>query len=58
MPDSTPIDLVFVNFIEDQLLEILNEVQTEKTYTDADVLTYSPVLADAVLGLFAQQVWN
>ncbi|KIM77791.1 hypothetical protein PILCRDRAFT_825024 [Piloderma croceum F 1598] len=33
VPDDTPIDLVFVDFIEDQLLGILNNVQTSKNYT-------------------------
>ncbi|KAF7968586.1 hypothetical protein HWV62_30081 [Athelia sp. TMB] len=56
--DSTPIDLVFVDFIETQLLQILNKVQTTKSYTSADVSTYSTVLADAALGLFAQEKWN
>jgi hypothetical protein len=31
--DDTPTDLVFVDFIEAQLLEILNSVQTSKNYT-------------------------
>ncbi|OBZ69887.1 Uncharacterized protein PB2B2.06c [Grifola frondosa] len=48
--NDTPIDLVFVDFIEDQLLGILNSVQTAKTYTTADVSSYTDVLADAVLG--------
>ncbi len=56
--DDTPIDLVFINFIEDQLLETLNSVQSEKTYTDADVSSYSPITANQVLGLFAQKDWN
>ena len=58
MTDSTPIDLVFVDFIEDQLLGILNTVQTAKKYTEADVQSYTPVLATEVLGLYAQQAWN
>lgn len=56
--DDTPIDLVFINFIEDQLLETLNSVQSVKTYTDADVSSYSPITANQVLGLFAQKDWN
>ncbi|KAJ3537869.1 hypothetical protein NM688_g6603 [Phlebia brevispora] len=56
--DDTPIDLVFINFIEDQLLETLNSVQSDKVYTDADVLSYTPISANEVLGLFAQQDWN
>ncbi|KAJ3484948.1 hypothetical protein NLI96_g5291 [Meripilus lineatus] len=56
--DDTPIDLVFVDFIEKQLLQILNTVQTTKNYTITDVQTYSPVLSNAVLGVYAQQAWN
>lgn len=58
MTDATPIDLVFVDFIETQLLQILNTVQTAKNYTSADVGTYSPILANAALGLYAQAQWN
>ena len=58
MADDEPIDLVFVDFIEDQLISVLNAVQTDKTYTEADVEVYSPTLANAVLGLYAQQAWN
>ncbi|EMD32950.1 hypothetical protein CERSUDRAFT_118376 [Gelatoporia subvermispora B] len=56
--DDTPVDLVFINFIQDQLLEVLNSVQSTKNYTDADVLSYTPTLANAVLGLYAQKFWN
>ncbi|THH29550.1 hypothetical protein EUX98_g4639 [Antrodiella citrinella] len=56
--DDTPIDLVFVDFIEDQLLGILNAVQTNQTFTEADVQSYTDVLASAVLGLFAEKAWN
>jgi len=56
--DSTPIDLVFVDFIETQLLQILNGVQTQKVYTTADVQPYSPILANEALGLYAQAAWN
>lgn len=56
--DEDSIDLVFVDFIESQLLEILNSVQTDTTYTTSDVQSYSPVLSNAALGLYAQQAWN
>ena len=56
--DDTPIDLVFVDFIQNQLLQILNSVQTAKTYTTTDVQKYTPVLSSEVLGLYAQQAWN
>ncbi|KDR75573.1 hypothetical protein GALMADRAFT_248054 [Galerina marginata CBS 339.88] len=56
--DTTPIDLVFVDFIETQLLQILNGIQSAKVYTTADVHSYSPILANAALGLYAQTAWN
>lgn len=56
--DNTPIDLVFVDFIETQLLSILNAVQSAKNYTTVDVQSYSPILANAVLGFYAQAAWN
>ncbi|KDQ56355.1 hypothetical protein JAAARDRAFT_132659 [Jaapia argillacea MUCL 33604] len=55
---SDPVDLVFVDFIESQLLGILNSVQTVKNYTSADVSSYTDILADQVLGLYAQMAWN
>lgn len=58
MSDDTPIDLVFVDFIQTQLIQTLNGLQTATTYTKADVKTYTPVLSNAVLGLYAQKFWN
>ncbi|KAF8963639.1 Metallo-dependent phosphatase-like protein [Flammula alnicola] len=55
---DTPIDLVFVDFISSQLLQILNSVQSTKVFTNADVQSYSPILANEALGLFAQSAWN
>ncbi|KAH0828973.1 Metallo-dependent phosphatase-like protein [Lanmaoa asiatica] len=55
---DTPIDLVFVNFIESEVLSILNGVQSATNYTSADVSLYTPTLANAVLGLYAQAMWN
>ena len=55
---STPIDLVFVSFIESDVLSILNSVQSKTKYTSADVSLYTPTLADEVLGLYAQAMWN
>ena len=56
--DDAPIDLVFINFIETQLLQTLNALQSAKTYTTADVQTYSPVLGIEVLGVYAERYWN
>lgn len=55
---DAPIDLVFVDFISSQLLEILNSIQTSKKYTQADVQSYSPILGNEALGLYAQAAWN
>lgn len=56
--DDTPIDLVFVDFIETPVLNILNELQSEKKYTKDDVSLYSPVMSNQVFGLYAQAYWN
>ncbi|KAI0359543.1 hypothetical protein OH77DRAFT_1035258 [Trametes cingulata] len=56
--DDTPVDLVFVDFIESQLLEILNGLQSDKKYAESDVLPYTDVLANAVLGIYAEKFWN
>ena len=56
--DDAPMDLVFINFIETQLLQTLNALQSAKTYTTADVQTYSPVLGIEVLGVYAEKYWN
>ncbi|KAF8557876.1 hypothetical protein OG21DRAFT_1406257 [Imleria badia] len=55
---DTPIDLVFVDFIKNTVLSILNSVQSTTKYTSSDVSQYTPTLADAVLGLYAQAMWN
>ena len=56
--DSTIIDLVFTDFIEDEVLDVLNEVQEDVEYTKADIRSYSPLMANEVLGVFAQLEWN
>ncbi|KAJ3737648.1 Metallo-dependent phosphatase-like protein [Lentinula guzmanii] len=56
--NDTLIDFVFVDFIQEQLLEILNEVQNTTTYTDSDVESYTDVLSNQLLGLYAQHAWN
>lgn len=55
---DTPIDLVFIDFIQSQLLTVLNGLQNATTYTNADVKSYSSVMSNGVLGVFAQQKWN
>ncbi|EKM81183.1 hypothetical protein AGABI1DRAFT_72051 [Agaricus bisporus var. burnettii JB137-S8] len=59
--DITPdtlIDFVYIDFIEADFLEILNGLQTGKNYTLNDTKQYSPLLANAVLGVYAQEKWN
>jgi hypothetical protein len=56
--DDAPVDLVFVDFIEGDLIKLLNSAQTAKVYSTSDVQTYSPILANGVLGVYAQQAWN
>ena len=56
--NDAPIDLVFVDFISNQLLGILNSIQTSKIYTRADVQSYTPILGNKALGLYAQAAWN
>jgi len=58
VPGDTPIDLVFIDFIRPQILQSLNQVQTVKNYTTADVQVYSPLLSSQTLGVFAQEKWN
>ncbi|KAG2366668.1 Metallo-dependent phosphatase-like protein [Suillus spraguei] len=56
--DDTPIDFVFVDFIEAEVLDIINGLQNAINYTTNDVSLYSQTLADAALGLYAQAAWN
>ncbi|KAF8655620.1 hypothetical protein AX16_002975 [Volvariella volvacea WC 439] len=58
LPDETPVDLVFVDFIASQLVPMLNALQTERQYTMSDVSAYSPILANAALGVYAEAAWN
>ncbi|KAH9023270.1 Metallo-dependent phosphatase-like protein [Lactarius hengduanensis] len=56
--NDTAIDLVFVDFIGSQVVEVLNKLQTAKTYTSADIKSYTPTLLNEVLGVFAEAEWN
>ena len=55
---DTAIDLVFDGFIGSEVLQVLNRLQTSKTYTRADVERYTPIVLNEVLGIFAQAKWN
>lgn len=56
--ETDTVDLVFLDFFEDQLIETLNGLQSDKTYSSEDVAKYSEVLTNSVLGIYAQQAWN
>ncbi|KAH9058227.1 Metallo-dependent phosphatase-like protein [Lactarius vividus] len=56
--NDTAIDLVFVDFIESQVVQVLNKLQTAKTYTSADIKSYTAILLNEVLGVFADAKWN
>lgn len=56
--DTDTIDLVFVDFVQAQLLATLNTLQSERNFTAADVSKYSELLSNQVLGVFAQSAWN
>ena len=60
--DDTPIDLVFVDFIEPNILSILNSLAISdglnRTFSQSDVQVYSPILGNQVLGVFAEKNWN
>lgn len=58
LADDATLDLVFVDFIESQLITLLNQVQKAKNYTKADVSAYSPYLSNQVFGIYAQLAWN
>ncbi|KAF7335281.1 hypothetical protein MSAN_02338800 [Mycena sanguinolenta] len=55
---TTPIDLIFADFILGQVIRTLNEVQTARVYSLADAGVYSDVLSNEVLGLYAKVAWN
>jgi hypothetical protein len=60
--NSSTIDLVFVDYIEGQLLRILNDLSSKtgmgKNYTTADVQKYGNYGIDEILGVYAQGNWN
>jgi hypothetical protein len=55
---DTPIDVVFLNYLGEEIISILNRLQKDKNYTMNDVSLYSPTLTDEILGLYAQAMWN
>ncbi|KAL1672005.1 Metallo-dependent phosphatase-like protein [Schizophyllum commune] len=56
--DDTLIDFVFVDFIDDQIVETLNSITGEEKFSVDDLASYSPVLTNELLGFYAQLAWN
>jgi len=52
------IDLIFINFIEVQVIRMLNDVQMACVCSRADTSVYSAVRSNEVLGLYAEVAWN
>lgn len=46
------------DFIIDDTVKILNEVQTDIVYTVDQAAPYSPILLSQVLGVYAQVAWQ
>ncbi|KAJ6460770.1 Metallo-dependent phosphatase-like protein [Mycena vitilis] len=59
VPEPVPVvDLIFVDFIEAQLIRTLNTVQSARVYSRADTSVYSPVRSHEVLGSYAEMAWK
>ncbi|EJD02036.1 uncharacterized protein FOMMEDRAFT_134660 [Fomitiporia mediterranea MF3/22] len=60
--DSTPINLVFTDFAEPDVLQALNEIISEqgggRTFNESDVSLYSNLKTNNVLGVYASVAWN
>lgn len=56
--DDTLIDFVFVDFIDDQIVETLNSISGEEKFSVDDLASYTPVLTNELLGFYAQLAWN
>ncbi|KAJ7181640.1 Metallo-dependent phosphatase-like protein [Mycena crocata] len=57
-PANATVDLIFVDFIQAQVIRTLNEVQTARMYSLKDARVYSHAMTNEVLGLYAQAAWN
>ena len=59
-PNSTAngtLDLVFINFIESDIFDAFKAIPGAN-FSKGAVQSYSPFLANQLLGLFAQEKWN
>ncbi|KAF8527014.1 Metallo-dependent phosphatase-like protein [Hysterangium stoloniferum] len=59
-PAGDSVDLIFVSFIRNSVLQIVNTINAGKVpnVTAADVKTYSELRVDQVLGVYAELAWN
>lgn len=55
--DDTRIDLVFVDFIQEDVIEGLNAIQSERVFVLGDVRGYTTVLLRDVWGVYAGFAW-
>jgi len=56
---DTLVDIVFLDFIGDQVIKALNQIQTTKTYNaKTDLKDYTQILSNQVMGLYATKKWN
>lgn len=62
LADDTLVDLVFLDFFEADVLEIVNALSlgTDKTYSASDVQQYGSgdLLTNTVYGIYASAEWN
>ncbi|KIJ33527.1 hypothetical protein M422DRAFT_35441 [Sphaerobolus stellatus SS14] len=60
LPNTDYMDLVFVSFIRDSVLIVINEINAGNVpnVTDADVKPYTQLAVDNVFGLYASMVWS
>jgi hypothetical protein len=52
------VDVIFVDFIENSVISILNGLQTQKNYTTADVSKYNSYTTQDLYPLYAAKAWN
>lgn len=53
-----PMDVIFLDFFETQILKIVNSLQSVKTYIVSDVLPYGDAQTNTIFGIFAEAKWN
>jgi 2',3'-cyclic-nucleotide 2'-phosphodiesterase (5'-nucleotidase family) len=59
LADDAAIDLVFLDFFQSTVLQILNNLSAgSKTYTASDVGKYGGLLTNEIFGIFAAEKWN